>query len=186
MKEIQNLAWVLPRPRHLEHYAGGFPLHFEKLIYKEIGINPRFDKILHPFGGRAEIGYKLDLKRGVKPDIIGDAHYLPFKDEIFDCVIIDPPYTEIYAKRLYGLERKPKFWTYINEAVRVLKDGGILVIYHYLATPVVIPNCVLIKRIFLETRIWHKLRCIRVHKKFVKNWMRDLGHKGLGLQTNEK
>jgi len=167
---IENLAWVLPRPRRSNKYIGSFPQHFEKKVIRLLGFNEIEDKekILHPFGGMSEYGIRVDIKPEVNPDFTGDAHDLNFKDESFDLVILDPPYSDAYSKRLYGT-KKPKFKQYTKEAVRVLKNGGYLVMYHYLATPR-IENTILIKRIFLETRVWHKLRCIHIHKKAVELW----------------
>jgi len=91
-----------------------------------------------------------------------------FEDETFDCVILDPPYSDEYSERLYGTG-KIHWKKYTTEAVRVCKEGGYVVVYHYLATPS-IRNCVLYKRIFLETRMWHKLRCIHIYKKNTAAW----------------
>lgn len=160
--KIENLAWVLPRPRKSK-YKGGFPLHFEKKVLREININPDEHNILHPFGGHAEYGIRIDINPKVEPDIIGDAHCLQFKNDSFDCVILDPPYSDKYSKELYKTG-KLKFGQYTAEAIRVLKPGGYLIFYHYLAMPR-IDGTQLIKRIFMETRIWHKLRCIHVYQK---------------------
>lgn len=83
----------------------------------------------------------------------------------------DPPYSEEYAQRLYGVVN-PKFKKYTQEAVRVLKEYGYLVMYHYNATPA-IPKTVLVKRIFMETRVWHKLRCIHIHQKRTVDWEKN-------------
>ena len=164
---IESLAWVLPRPSKSK-YIGSFPLHFEGKLLKELNINPNKHKILHPFGGKAEYGIRVDINPEVKPDYIGDAHNLNmFGDELFDLVILDPPYSDAYSKKLYGT-KKLKWGQYTKEAVRVLKKQGYLVMYHYLATPR-IENTILVKRIFLETRIWHKLRCVHIHLKESQN-----------------
>ena len=168
---IETIGWVLPRPRRKNKYIGSFPQHLEKKIYKELGIDINKHRILHPFAGMAEYGIRLDIKEEVKPDIIGDAHFLPIKNECFDLVFLDPPYSEEYAKRLYGT-KKLHFKKYTNEAVRVLKEDGFLVMYHYLACPR-IENTILIKRIFLETRMWHKLRCIHIHQKRSDLWKKE-------------
>ena len=166
---ITNLAWVLPRPSK-SRYIGSFPLHFEKKLLRELGIDPQQDKILQPFGGKAEFGIRVDIRPEVKPDYLGDAHNLHFfQDNTFDVVILDPPYNEDFNKRLYGLNGKLKFKKYTAEAVRVLKEKGWLVMYHYLATPR-IEGTILVKRIFLETRVWHKLRCIHIHQKRTELW----------------
>lgn len=166
---IENLAWVLPRPNK-SGYIGSFPLHFEKKLLKELNLDPTKDKILHPFGGMVEYGIRCDIITEVEPDYICDAHSLPFDDNTFDCVILDPPYSDEYSKRLYGTDFiKLKWKTYTAEAVRVCKEGGYVVMYHYIATPS-IRGTRLVKRIFLETRYWHKLRCIHIHIKDSEAW----------------
>lgn len=163
---IENLAWVLPRPRRANKYPGGFPQHFEKKVIRLLGFDEVADKhkILHPFGGIAEFGIRVDIKPEVDPDFVGDAHNLVmFNDDVFDIVILDPPYSEEYSKRLYGT-KKPRFKDYAREAVRVTKPGGFIVMYHYLAMPR-IKQTKLIKRILLETKVWHRLRCIHIYQK---------------------
>jgi len=160
---IKTLAWVLPRPRKTR-YKGGFPLHFETKLIKELNIDPEKHKILHPFGGHAEYGIRIDINAEVNPDIVGDAHDLNmFKDNEFDLVVLDPPYSDKYSKKLYGTG-KLSFKKYTQEAVRVTKPSGYIVMYHYLATPR-LKGTALVERIFMETRIWHKLRCVHVYKK---------------------
>ena len=173
MSKIENIAWCLPRPRK-NKYPGGFPLHAEIKILREIGCCPKANpdiKILHPFGGKAEYGIRVDIKSDVNPDYIGDAHNLDmFDDETFDVVFLDPPYNDKYSKDLYGTG-KLIFSKYISEAVRVLKENGYLVIYHFVATPQV-SGTVLVKRIFIETRPWHKPRVVHIHLKSKDLWMK--------------
>lgn len=177
---IVNLAWVLPRPRKKDKYLGGFPLHFERRLLELLNINPHRDKILQPFGGKAEYGIRMDINPEVKPDIVGDAHNLPFKDNVFDLVLLDPPYSSDEAMRLYGTDH-PKFKLYITEAVRVLRESGFLVMYHDVATPA-IRDTRLVKRIFIESRMWHKLRCVHIHRKDTLSWR---GHKGQSVMDLE-
>jgi len=162
---IETLAWVLPRPNKSK-YIGGFPLHFEKRLLNLLEIDPSKHKILHPFGGKAEFGIRCDINPEVKPDIVCDAHDLPFEDNVFDLVILDPPYSENYAERLYNTRRhgKLRFKKYTAEAVRVTKADKFIVMYHYLATPA-IRDTILVKRILMETRVWHKARIIHIYQK---------------------
>jgi len=168
---IKTLAWVLPRPRRTR-YKGGFPLHFEKKLLWELGIELADIcclgkiKVLHPFGGHAEYGYRVDILRETEPDIVGDAHNLMFKDNTFGVVILDPPFSDEYSQELYKTG-KLNFKQYTQEAVRVTKPGGHIVMYHYLATPR-LEKTILVMRIFMETRIWHKLRCVHIYKKEIK------------------
>lgn len=122
---IPTLAWTLPRVR-ADKFRGGFPLFFEQNLQQLLG-HP--DKILHPFGGRAEIGERCDIDPLVEPDHVCDAHELPFPDDTYDLVVLDPPYSDEEALELYKTTVKLRPGAYIAEAVRVLKPGGWLVIY---------------------------------------------------------
>lgn len=164
-ERIENIAWVLPRPSRSK-YPGSFPLHFEKKLLNLLKI-PRgplgFAKILHPFGGKAEFGIIMDIKKEVNPHIVGDAHNLPFKDNVFDVVILDPPYSLELSKKLYQTGRC-NYKEYIPEALRVLKIGGYLIHYHILAFPYV-NGAKLIIRIFIQVRTFSRLRCVHIYQK---------------------
>lgn len=166
---IPTYAWVLPRPSW-SRYPGGFPLHFEKKLLRLLG-NP--EEVLHPFGGMAEFGLRTDLLRDHPierddvrwrtPDALADAHALPFRSDTFDCVICDPPYSEEEARRLYNTPAV-NFRRYSEEAVRVVKPGGFVALYHVTMLPRpegTIGHC----RVLLATRVWHKLRCCAVFQK---------------------
>lgn len=164
---ITNLAWVLPRPSKSK-YIGSFPLYFESRLLDLLRL-PSDAKILHPFGGRAELGVRVDINPDTNPDYIGDAHNLDmFGDNIFDLVVLDPPYSDEYSERLYAT-KGVKFKKYTAEAIRVCKEGGYIVMYHYLATPS-IKGARLVRRVFIETRMWHKLRCVHIHRKDTSAW----------------
>ena len=76
----------------------------------------------------AELGTRVDLDGNLEPDVVADAHDLPFEDESYDCVILVPPYSDQQAMELYAAPPlRPA--EYIREAVRVLREGGWLVIY---------------------------------------------------------
>ena len=121
---LATIVWTLPRPPKSK-YKGGFPLHFEPNLMQILGY-PR--DVLQPFGGLAEMGVRVDINPEVNPDIVADAHDLPLPDESFDCVILDPPYSDEEAQLLYQTPPlRPGM--YIKEAVRVLKEGGWLCVY---------------------------------------------------------
>ncbi len=113
---VPRELWYLPRPRRKNKYPGGFPLHFEEKLFKLYGYP---EKILQPFGGRASYGVRVDIN----PDIIADAHNLPFPDNSFDFVLCDPPYSDELSKKLYGTG-KLSWNKWVSEAVRVCKPGG--------------------------------------------------------------
>lgn len=123
---IPTETWILPRPRK-PYYPGSFPLYFEIKLIRALG-NPK--QILHPFGGYAEYGIRTDLNLEVIPDILANAHNLPFRDEWFDLVICDPPYNDKLSDAMY---KAPKihYKRYITEAVRVCRKNGFIASYHW-------------------------------------------------------
>jgi SAM-dependent methyltransferase len=161
---VQSVAWCLPRPAK-SRYPGAFPLHFEKKLKEFLLLlgAPRTAKILQPFGGKAQLGLRLDLKPEVRPDIIADAHMLPFLPSTFDVVILDPPFSTHKSITLYATGPL-HFKAYISEAARVLKTGGFLVMYHTHSMPGV-PGLKLRARILLETRVNHLARIVHIRQK---------------------
>jgi len=171
---VPTVAWVLPRPPK-SCYPGGVPLHFEIKLLRHLGILPN-KKILQPFGGMGIYGLRCDLRidhplsqkfgekvKWKKPNLIADAHVLPFKSNYFDLVFCDPPYSAEESKRIYKTP-KINYKLYINEAVRVCKIGGFIASYHVVMTPR--PNNTKYhSRIFLGTRIWHRLRVCCIFQK---------------------
>jgi SAM-dependent methyltransferase len=156
---IPTLVWTLPRPP-VSKYKGGFPRFFEQNLVKVLGYPER---ILHPFGGMAEIGTRVDLNPTVQPDVVGDAHNLPFADGSFDCVILDPPYSDEEAQDLYGTPKlRPSVYT--REAVRVLREGGWLVVYGD-REPARPPRCNHTLRIVVVLRPHHRPRIAGVFQK---------------------
>jgi uncharacterized protein YbaR (Trm112 family) len=156
---IPNIVWILPRPRRTR-YPGGFPLHFEK---KLIELLKPPGLILQPFAGDVEYGLKVDINPEMEPDVIADAHYLPFKDNTFSLVICDPPYNKDYASSLYNA-RPARYNQYIKEAVRVCEPSGYVVSYHWALTPRP-PGAAYWCRIFIAGRVWHRPRVACVFRK---------------------
>jgi len=156
---VPRELWYLPRPRKVNRYTGGFPLHFEKKLF---ALYPVKD-ILQPFGGMAEYGVRVDTNLEVNPDIIGDAHNLPFPDNSFDFVLCDPPYSTDLSGRLYGTGAI-KESKYISEAVRVARTGEYIGLYHWRMMPR--PKGTTYDRIIvIITRIKHFARICCVFKK---------------------
>lgn len=167
---VPTYAWVLPRPK-ADKYPGGFPLHFERKLVRLLD-NP--SRILHPFGGMGEFGLRVDIRRThpysdhenliwEPPHVQADAHYLPFKDNLFDLVLLDPPYSTEDAARIY---RTPPvvYKQYVAEAVRVCRMGGFVAAYHVTMLPRPV-GTVYYCRILLGTRVWHRLRACCVFRK---------------------
>lgn len=156
---ISSLVWTLPRPPK-SRYKGGFPRYFEQNLVQLLGYPER---ILHPFGGRAEIGTRVDINPELEPDVVADAHNLPFDDDSFDCVVLDPPYSDEEAATLY---QTPPLnpGKYTREAVRVLREGGWLVVYTN-REPARPPRCNHALRILVVLRPHHTPRVAMVFQK---------------------
>ncbi|MHA1276469.1 MAG: hypothetical protein ACTSQI_04055 [Candidatus Helarchaeota archaeon] len=164
---IENLVWILPRPRP-DYYKGGFPLWFEQKLlrlysydYKKSDLK---EKVVHLFGGMAEYGFKIDINPEVTPDYIGDAHKLPAEwSNRWEFAICDPPYDDTQSEKLYKTG-KIVYRKYIAEAVRIIKPSGYVCSYHWAMTPRP-EGTIYHRRIFIGTRIWHKPRVCCIFQK---------------------
>ena len=77
-------------------------------------------------------GVRVDIRPETEPDIVCDARSTPFDDESFDWIMIDPPYSEDYARNLYGTEASyPRPGQLMKEASRLLKPGGKAGLLHF-------------------------------------------------------
>ncbi len=157
---IPTETWVLPRPRR-DAYVGSFPLHFEQRLWAMLG---KPQKVLHPFGGLAEIGDRVDLNETTSPTWVGDAHDLHWiEDESYDLVVLDPPYSAEESAELYGMP-PPRWGAYTNEAVRVCKVLGHVAVYLDKQPPRP-KGTKLVRRIVVLTRTWHRPRVCFVFEK---------------------
>lgn len=121
-------VWALGPPSN--GYPGAFPAGLIKRIKREGWWG---DKRLWMFSGsyRDPHGTTVDCNPDLKPDHVADCEALPFDDESFDFVMLDPPYSALEAQELYGLPycNIPKV---VNEAARVCAPGGRVVMLHRL------------------------------------------------------
>ncbi len=108
---------------------GQFPKGFMPRVMRLWGRGKR-DRLMMFSGAFDEPGWvTIDIRPEVSPMIVGNCEFLPFPDQSFDLVIMDPPYSAEEAKRLYGL-KYVRLGAALNEAARVLRPGGILCCLH--------------------------------------------------------
>lgn len=111
--------------------GGGYPLRFLDRAYEWLGVeNP--DLVLHLCSGSMQRGIRVDIRPEMNPDVVCDARSTPFDDETFDWIMIDPPYSEEYARNLYGTELNyPRPGQLMREASRLLRPGGRVGFLHF-------------------------------------------------------
>ena len=115
--------WACSRPHG--KYTGIWPGGLIERVFELVG---KPQTILEPFAGTSKLGVGIDLNRNGSPTIVGDAQQLPIRNDSFDMVLLDPPYTQTYVEHYALLHQpvhrtKPKFRFYhaLHEAGRVTK-----------------------------------------------------------------
>ena len=123
--------WACGRP--MAKYKGGYPEGFLQRL--DAKLNFKDKKILTLFCGSSTFGDTVDIKPEVNPTYVADCRKeLPIESDRYDVVIADPPYDSqnvTYSDKLYQTE-VVKPYSFVKEAVRVLKVGGYLCILHQL------------------------------------------------------
>jgi SAM-dependent methyltransferase len=114
-------------------YPGAFPRGFVRMVRRKWWGQKRLWMFSGSFKDKG--GVTVDIKPEVNPTHIANCEKLPFKDNTFDFVMADPPYSKEEAKQLYGT-RYPTIATVLNEMARVTKIGGHALFLHRL-----IPVC---------------------------------------------
>lgn len=93
-------------------------------------------ELLHVCSGglpRGE-GIRVDIRPEANPDIVADGRALPLAEASMAGVLIDPPYSEHYARELYGTDY-PRPAHLLKEAARVVRPNGRIGFVHY-----IVPN----------------------------------------------
>ena len=154
----KNIAWFLPRPKK-DRYKGGMPLYCEEWLIelaKDI-LGQKYITLLNLFCGMNRLGMRVDIKKEVGPDLECDAHKVAayFESESFDVILADPPYSEKESKELYGTG-KLNYMKWTKQCDLLLKDGGLLIVYHKYIMPNPAPGKYkVVKRVFVGNRTYH-------------------------------
>lgn len=140
-------------------------------------------RILHLCSGSLPKGegIRVDIRASQHPDVVADARQLPrdlFPDGSVDGAMIDPPYTDDYARDLYGLDDAPKPAHLLREAARVVRPGGVIAFVHYLV-PMPPDGASFLRAWGLSTGFGFPMRAVTL-------WRRDQASLPLpGLETPE-
>lgn len=99
------------------------------------------DEVLHVCSGTLgpRERWTVDLRLAARPSVVAKGQALPFIDASFAAVLLDPPYTEEYARNLYRSEF-PRPSHLLREAARVVKPGGRIGLLH-IAVPITPEGC---------------------------------------------
>lgn len=107
-------------------YHGEYPPSYVKRI---MSMFPDSKNVLQAFAGMVDEddgGISIDNKIIVKPNIVSDIENLPIKDNYFDLVLSDPPYSKEDAKK-YNQKKLVNKRKALQELARVTRPGGHIV-----------------------------------------------------------
>jgi hypothetical protein len=125
----------------------------------------RRHEILHVCSGalaRGE-GIRVDIRPAACPDILADGRRLPLADGSVAAAMLDPPYTEQYARDLYGVAY-PRPSHLLREASRVVRPSGVIAFVHHIVPPPP-PACEFVKVLGLSTGFGFAMRAVTLYRK---------------------
>jgi len=157
MGKLKTSVLYLPRPA--TDYPGCYPLHFEKKL-PEILETTNF---IHFFSGTSKLGFRIDIKSELNPDLVSDVHDVPLSNNSFDGGMADPPYTPEFAKNLYNTEY-PIWSKWTKELVRLVKPGGRIGIMQNYIVPRLI-DCDMEEIIVILLRIKQYPKIVTIQRK---------------------
>lgn len=123
------------------------------------------DDILHVASGTLGPSerWTVDIRPEAKPRIVADGTKLPVRDASFKAVLIDPPYSDEYARNLYGVDNPRPSWL-LREAARVVVPGGRIGLLH-VAVPFAPPGCRLLKVYGVSCGVGFRIRAFTVFER---------------------
>ena len=143
-------------------YPKGFLRH---VIALQLLGDVRRDDILHVCSGTLgpEEKWTVDLRLEARPLVVATGTELPFRDATFRAVMMDPPYSDEYARNLYRTGMPRNSWL-LKEAARVVVPGGRVGILH-VAVPFSPPGCRLVKVFGISTGVGFRIRAFTVYER---------------------
>jgi hypothetical protein len=123
------------------------------------------DDILHVCSGTLGPAerWTVDIRAEARPLVIANGEALPFRAGVFGAVLLDPPYSEAYARNLYGTTNPRPSWL-LREAARVVKPGGRIGLLH-VAVPVTPDGCLWIKTYGVVPAPGFRIRAFTVYER---------------------
>ena len=145
-------------------YPNGFLTHVLTLELLGVRRDQRA-RILHVCSGTLgpEEAWTVDVRAEARPRIVASGTTLPLRDASFRAVMLDPPYSDAYARNLYKTENPRPSWL-LKEAARVVQPGGRIGILH-VAVPFAPPGCRLVKVYGISTGVGFRIRAFTVYER---------------------
>ena len=142
---------------------GMYPAAFIPRILPWLGC--KRSEVLHVCSGGLPPGegIRVDIRPEAKPDILADGRKLPLDDNSIAAALLDPPYTEFYARELYGTEY-PRPAHLLKEASRVVRPNGRIGFVHYIV-PNPPPGCSVVKVFGLSMGFGYPMRAVTIFEK---------------------
>jgi len=142
---------------------GAFSSDVRILIEAEITKEPKPATVINLCSGSWNYGITVDkvLRDNTRPAIQADVQRLPFRNEVADIIIFDPPFGRKFKKAYgaYYANRRQVF----QEVLRILKPGGLLIFSHYFI-PELRP--LQLERVYLiHNKPWEHVRVLSFSRK---------------------
>jgi hypothetical protein len=143
---------------------GRFPIGWLDQVFRDrlLGDVRRAD-VLHVCSGTLTERWMVDLRRQARPSVVGNGCALPFRDASFAAVLLDPPYSDQYARNLYGTENPRPSWL-LKEAARVVRPCGRIGMLH-VAVPFAPPGCRLVTVYGVTTGVGFRIRAFTIYER---------------------
>ena len=144
-------------------YPKGFLAHVIKC--ELLGPGVRRNDILHVCSGTLgpEEKWTVDLRAEARPAVVASGTELPFRDGSFRAVMLDPPYSDEYARNLYRTGM-PRNSCLLREAARVVVPVGRIGILH-VAVPFSPPGCRLVRVYGISTGVGFRIRALTIYER---------------------
>lgn len=128
-------------------------------------LNCERSEVLHVCSGGLPPGegIRVDIRPEALPDILADGRALPLADGSVAAALLDPPYTEHYARDLYGTDY-PRPSHLLREAARVVRPNGRIGFVHYIV-PNAPPGCRFVKAFGLSMGFGYPMRAVTIFER---------------------
>lgn len=143
-------------------YPKGFLSH---VIDRQLLGRVQRHEVLHVCSGTLSDteAWTVDMRAQARPRVQALGTSLPFRSQSFRAVMLDPPYSDEYARNLYGTENPRPSWL-LKEAARVVMSSGRVGILH-VAVPFSPPGCRLVNVYGVSTGVGFRIRAFTIYER---------------------